>query len=123
MKYKTATIIHCVLLFIYVFHILEEITTRFFLAVLFGVWFPIAAGIGFVLFAVTIPWLWKGAKWALYSSLFFAFFTTGHALIHVYIIFYLKDTHGAITGIGPLLITLPYIAFLSLTIYRKGLGK
>ena len=120
MKYKTATIIHCVILFIYSFHVLEEIMTRFFLAVIFGVWFPIVTGIGFIVFAMMIPWLWKGARWALYGSLFFAFFMTGHAFVHVYILVYLKDTLGTITGIGPLLITVPYIVFLSLTIYRKG---
>lgn len=118
MNYKTAAIVHSVLLFIYSVHVVEEIMVQFFLAVMFGVWFKIVAGVGFVLFAAMIPWLWKGARWAVYGSLFFAFVMTGHAFVHIVILVYLKDALGTITGVGALFITIPYIAFLFRTLYR-----
>ncbi len=116
-NFRIATVIHVLLLFIYAAHVVEEIIVRFFLAVFFGIWFPIVASAGFILFAAMIPWLWKGARQALYWSLFFALAMTGHAVIHIVILIYLHDALGAGTGIGTLLITIPYLIFLSRLIY------
>ncbi len=117
-KYKTVAIVHSILLLIFAVHVVEEIMTRFFLAVMFGIWFQIVAGAGFAIFAAMIPWLWKGAKWALYGSLLFAIVMTVHALVHIYILVYLRDALGTITGISALLISIPYMVFLSRMLYK-----
>lgn len=121
-NYRIATVVHMLLLFIYVAHVIEEISVRFFLAVIFGIWFPIIAGAGFILIAGMIPWLLKGAKWSLYGSLFFALAMIGHAVVHIVILIYLHDALGAETGIGTLVIAVPYLIFLFQLIYKTKSG-
>lgn len=113
MKFRAVAIVHSFILLIYLVHITEENLSAFFLRQYFGVWFTIVTVAGFFIFASIVPWIARGELWALYGSFIFGIIMILNAIIHVWSVLAIRDTHGAITGIGAMIVVIPFMFHLT----------